>query len=197
MDYISSDLHFDHKNIIKYSPDTRGFLNDVDEMNEYIVKTFNQIVSDDDRLYLLGDIGFGSPERTMDFLKRLNGEKVIIHGNHDRKLVASSIFQQPSQRRLAGIVEDTPYKVISKTVPNGKYGVVLFHFRIANWDGAHHGSIHLHGHEHGNGPQSTTRCMDIGVDTVIGMMPYKLDTVVEKLAKRPMHYEGHHDGTRE
>lgn len=194
--FVSSDLHFDHKNIIKYCPLSRGHLTSVDEMNEEIITKFNMTVEENDHTFLLGDIGFGAPSRTMDFLKRMNGTKTIIHGNHDRKLISSTEFQNQSQRNLAGIIEDTPYKVISHTLDGAKYGVILFHFRIASWDGAHHGSIHLYGHEHANGPEMSTRCMDIGADTN-NLYPHALDSVVRRLSKREMSFNGHHDGSRE
>jgi len=194
--YVSSDLHFSHKNIIKYCPDSRGHLNSVGEMNEVLINNFNNVLTEEDHIYLLGDIGFGSPESTMEFLKRINGTKTIIHGNHDRKLIASPIFRNPSERRLAGIIEDTPYKVISQTIGGKKYGVVLFHFRIAEWDGMHHGSIHLFGHSHGTGPEQPGRCQDIGVDTN-NLMPYNLEDILRKLSNKPMTFSGHHDGARE
>lgn len=181
---------------MKYCPESRGHFNTVEEMNEAIIDNFNSVITEDDHLYLLGDIGFCSPEDTMNFLKRINGTKTIIHGNHDRKLIASSVFQDPSQRRLAGIVEDTPYKVISQTVDGKRYGVVLFHFKIEDWDGCHHGSVHLFGHRHGSGPKYKTRCMDIGVDTN-NMMPYNLENTVKMLSKRPVTRIGHHQGDRE
>ena len=164
-------------------------------MNERFITNFNNQVTENDHTYILGDIGFCKPEQTMEFLKMMNGRKTIIHGNHDRELVASSVFQNPEQRRLAGIIEDTPYKVISHTVDGVKYGIILFHFRIASWDGAHHGSIHLYGHEHGNGPVVDARCMDIGVDTN-DMNPYLLDSAVRLVCKKDKVVSGHHDGTR-
>ena len=193
--FITSDIHFGHKNIIKYCPESRGHFTSVDEMNETFINDFNNLVTEEDHTYILGDIGFCKPEQTMEFLKMMNGRKTIIHGNHDRELVKSEVFQNPEQRRLAGIIEDTPYKVISHMVDGVKYGIVLFHFRIASWDGAHHGSIHLYGHEHGNGPVMEGRCMDIGVDTN-KMKPYFLDSVVRVLRDKGKTVNGHHDGTR-
>lgn len=193
--FITSDIHFGHKNILKYNPASRSQYSSVDDMNEKFVINFNEQVLEEDHTYILGDIGFCKPEQTMEFLKMMNGRKTIIHGNHDRELVASSIFQNPEQRRLAGIIEDTPYKVISHVVDGVKHGIVLFHFRIAAWDGAHHGSIHFYGHEHGNGPVMETRCMDIGVDTN-NMNPYHLDSAVRMVRDRAKTISGHHDGSR-
>lgn len=193
--FILSDIHFSHKNILKYNPATRGQYPSVDDMNERFIANFNNQVTENDHTYILGDIGFCKPEQTMEFLKMMNGRKTIIHGNHDRELVASSVFQNPEQRRLAGIIEDTPYKVVSHTVDGAKYGIILFHFRIASWDGAHHGSIHFYGHEHGNGPVIDARCMDIGVDTN-NMNPYLLDSAVRLVCKKDKVVSGHHDGTR-
>ena len=194
--FVTSDLHFGHSNIIKYCPDSRGHLTGVDQMNAEIINRFNEVVGKEDHTYILGDFAFCKPEQAMKFMAQMNGTKTLIHGNHDRKLVASMEFRNPSVRRMAGLVEDTPYKVISHSVDGVKYGVVLFHFRIASWDGAHHGSIHLYGHEHGNGPVMTTRCMDIGADTN-HLRPYQLDRVVAELAKRELTKSGHHDGNRE
>lgn len=193
--FITSDLHFDHRRIIEYCPLSRGHLSSVDEMNEELIQKYNSKVTEEDHTYILGDIGFGKPERTMEFLKRLNGTKTIILGNHDRKLQSSSIFNEPIQRRLAGIVEVDNYKTINQTVGGAKYGVVLFHFRIAAWDGMHHGSIHLFGHAHGSTPDQPGRCMDIGVDTN-DLYPYELNQVVLSLSKKPMNYDGHHGGTK-
>jgi calcineurin-like phosphoesterase family protein len=79
MIFFTSDHHFDHANIIKYC--NRPFLS-VDEMNEEIVKRWNQVVDANDTVYYLGDfsLGKGSVEK---FVPRLNGEKYLVMGNHD------------------------------------------------------------------------------------------------------------------
>ena len=80
--YLISDTHFNHKNIIKY--ENRPF-SDVNEMNEEIIKKWNFIVEKNDKIFHLGDFGFGSKEYLIKIIKRLNGNKTLIMGNHDKK----------------------------------------------------------------------------------------------------------------
>lgn len=53
--FVTSDTHFNHKNIIKYC--NRPF-KDVEEMNEAIINNWNNLVTNDDVIYHLGDFGF-------------------------------------------------------------------------------------------------------------------------------------------
>ena len=80
--YITSDLHFYHKNIIKYCPKSRPFSCE-EEMNEIIVKNWNDKIGKNDSVYILGDVSFGKPSATIQLLNRLNGRKKLIVGNHD------------------------------------------------------------------------------------------------------------------
>lgn len=57
MIYFIADTHFYHENIIKYC--NRPFKNSK-QMNEYIVNKWNSVVTKDDIVYHLGDVGFGS-----------------------------------------------------------------------------------------------------------------------------------------
>lgn len=84
-----SDTHFGHTNIIKYCD--RPF-NDSNEMDEYMINAWNEVVEDDDIVIHYGDFMFGGgadkesqTERAKHVLSRLKGKKVIITGNHDRK----------------------------------------------------------------------------------------------------------------
>ena len=80
--YVTSDTHFNHKNIIKYC--NRPF-NDVYEMNETLINNWNSVVTPEDIIYHLGDFGFGTKEELQEIFDRLNGYKYLIMGNHDRK----------------------------------------------------------------------------------------------------------------
>jgi len=80
--YVISDLHLDHKNIIKFCD--RPFKN-VDEMNEAIVKNWNKTVGKEDTVFYLGDMSYGKGSRRAGYwLKQLNGNIVFIRGNHER-----------------------------------------------------------------------------------------------------------------
>ena len=181
--WVTSDIHFNHQRIIEFCPETRGHCTSVDDMNELIIQNFNSVIRNEDTLYMLGDIGFGDVDSCLNLINRINGNKVWIHGNHDRKFWVSDKYKE--MKYSIGVIEDTPYKTISHTVDGKKNNIVLFHFPIESWEGKSKGSIHLHGHCHSSPDQTiNSRRMDIGVDSN-NLMPYHLDSVVRKLLKYP------------
>lgn len=79
--WLTSDLHFYHKNVIKYAH--RPFV-DVDEMNEKLLKAINDKVKENDELYILGDFAFANKEKIEAILKRIVCKNIFyILGNHD------------------------------------------------------------------------------------------------------------------
>lgn len=86
--YVISDTHFDHENILKFlDKDGNKFRGELfqnaKEMNEAIIRNWNNIVKPEDHVYHLGDVYFGSSERADNILSRLVGKKRLILGNHD------------------------------------------------------------------------------------------------------------------
>ena len=82
MIYFIADTHFYHENIIKYC---NRPLKNSKQMNEYIVNKWNSVVTKDDIVYHLGDVGLGSTDELKELVGRLNGTKILIRGNHDYK----------------------------------------------------------------------------------------------------------------
>jgi calcineurin-like phosphoesterase family protein len=80
--YITSDSHFFHKNIIQY--ENRPF-GSVEEMNEVMIKNWNKVVSKEDKIFHLGDFAFSNKEKTLELVSKLNGYKILILGNHDKR----------------------------------------------------------------------------------------------------------------
>lgn len=79
--FVTSDTHFLHNKPFVY--EKRGF-NSVDEMDEEIIRRWNETVSEDDIVYHLGDVFFGKDlEAAGNILTRLNGIIRVIRGNHD------------------------------------------------------------------------------------------------------------------
>ncbi len=79
MIFFTSDLHFFHANVIKYC--ARPY-SSVEEMNEMLVKNWNEVVGPEDTVYCLGDFSMAfRPVET--FTARLNGKKFLVPGNHD------------------------------------------------------------------------------------------------------------------
>lgn len=79
--WFTSDLHFSHANIIKFCD--RPF-KDADEMNRKIVSNINELVSQGDELWILGDLAMGFLENSLPIVKRIHAKKILVGGNHDR-----------------------------------------------------------------------------------------------------------------
>lgn len=79
--YFTSDTHFGHARIIELSH--RPF-KDVAEMNETVIRNWNETVQPEDTLIHLGDFAMGPKIHHKGFFDQLNGRKVLIRGNHDQ-----------------------------------------------------------------------------------------------------------------
>ena len=56
-------------------------------MNETIINNWNSIVTNDDIVYHVGDFCLSSDDEIKNIFKKLNGNIILIRGNHDRKPV--------------------------------------------------------------------------------------------------------------
>lgn len=150
--WFTSDTHYGHANVIKYS--NRPFSN-AEEMDEYMIKEWNKRVQQGDVAYHLGDVAFSKGDRIKSILQRLNGNKHLILGNHDKTIRNN----QPDflNDRLFRSIQD--FKEIS--IDGTK--VVLCHYGMRVWNKSHYGSIQLYGHSHGNLPPHG-KSVDVGVD---------------------------------
>lgn len=167
--WITSDLHFGHTNIMKFCPNTRGHYKDIDHMNETMIKTWNSRVNEQDTVYILGDVSFMSVEKTVGTLLSLKGNKILIEGNHDQKLLKDKRFRSCFQ-------EIHNYL---RLVFNKQHLIIMFHYPIYEWDQMHRGSIHLHGHLHGNdNGMPNSRAIDVGVDAT-GNIVSDMDEIIK------------------
>lgn len=83
--YLYSDPHFSHMGVCRFLradgvTKLRPF-ETPEEMDEVLVANFNSTVKPNDKVYFLGDIAIN--RRGLNVLSRLNGDKVLIKGNHD------------------------------------------------------------------------------------------------------------------
>lgn len=78
--FAIADMHFGHEAIIRYC--NRPYKT-VQEMDEDIIKKWNETVSNKDTVLVLGDVCLGSKEYAKSIISRLNGKKILIMGNHD------------------------------------------------------------------------------------------------------------------
>lgn len=147
--FVTSDNHFFHSNIIKFLPSRKVF-NSCDEMNEAMINNWNSVVQPNDNVFNLGDMFFTNDiNKIKSVISRLNGNIHLIYGNHDKILKKNNLFKT-----------QTEYLEIKH---NGK-NIILFHYPIENWNKMHYGSIHLHGHAHGTTKTSINNRIDVGVD---------------------------------
>ena len=132
--YIS-DPHFDSPDIIAY--DNRPF-DSVEEMNEALIARWNAVVGPEDLTWILGDFCPGDGTRWCALLRRLNGRKALITGNHDEPDAVAEAL-------AAGLLEDAaPYREIT----DGDRHVVLCHYPIPSFRDHYFGWVHLYGHVH-------------------------------------------------
>ncbi len=133
MNYFISDLHFGHKNAIKF--DNRPFLT-VSDMNRCLINNWNKTISDNDDVYILGDVSFDNLSNTISIVEQLKGKLHLIKGNHDyyiNKNEFKNLF-----------VEICEYKELKLN----NEGIVLCHYPILCYNKRHYGWYHLYGHIH-------------------------------------------------
>lgn len=75
MIYLTSDTHFCHNKDFLYKP--RGF-NSIQEHDEQIIKNWNEIITDEDEIYILGDLILNDNEYGLKCLKQLKGKIHVI-----------------------------------------------------------------------------------------------------------------------
>lgn len=78
--FITSDLHFGHQRDFLWRP--RGF-NDIEEHDKEVVKRWNEVVNENDIVYVLGDLVMNDNQHGIDCLRQLNGILRVVRGNHD------------------------------------------------------------------------------------------------------------------
>ena len=84
---FTSDLHLGHANIIltcgrNLEGCGENFAT-VEEMNDFLIRKWNEKVKEDDIVYILGDLSYRSGISVKTYLKQLKGRKHLIVGNHD------------------------------------------------------------------------------------------------------------------
>jgi len=84
--FFASDHHFHHKNILTFKDSDDNLIrefDDVDHMNEHMIYCHNRVVRPADKVYFVGDVCMSRNAKGLEILGRLNGEKILVKGNHD------------------------------------------------------------------------------------------------------------------
>lgn len=182
MIYFTSDCHFSHDKEFLWGP--RGFKNQ-EEMNDEIVKRWNEVVQPEDEVYHLGDVMLGNNGVGMENLKKLNGKIHIIFGNHDTEARKQLYAECPSVDIL-GYATQIKY---------GKYHFYLSHYPTltSNMDNGaplRQHILNLYGHTH----QKTNFYNEIPFMYHVGMdshdcRPVSADQVIEDIKSKVEEYK--------
>ena len=173
--FVVSDTHFGHAGVCKFT-ESDGVTKirpwtDPDEMNEDMIRMWNDTVRPNDKVYHLGDVVIN--RKFLPVLNRLNGDKVLIKGNHD-------IFQLEDYTKYFRDVRG--YHVLN--------GLILSHIPVHS-DSLSRFGCNIHGHLH------TNRVMrPIGFDVRTGTIKYGkeidpryFNVSVEQIGFKPMLFE--------
>ncbi len=162
--FFIADTHFGHKNIIEYA--NRPF-HTVEEMDSTMIKNWNDTVTVEDTVFMLGDFSFYDENKTIEIISGLNGYKVLILGNHD------DIF--PFDRwKVSGFDEVVRYPIIFNE------WFILSHDPIYLNSSMPYANIY--GHVHSNpiyadySPQSFCACVER-----IGYKPIEFEEIIAKM----------------
>jgi len=132
--FLVSDTHFGHAGVCRFMRNdgvTKLRPWDTPEdMDEAMIKRWNETVRPNDKVYHLGDVVIN--RRALATMARLNGDKVLIRGNHD-------IFRDDEYRKY--FRELRAYHVMN--------GMILSHIPIHSESLGRFGT-NIHGHLHSN-----------------------------------------------
>jgi calcineurin-like phosphoesterase family protein len=155
--FLTSDTHFGHAGVCRFT-EADGVTKirpwtDPDEMDEEMIKRWNATVRPNDKVYHLGDVVIN--RKSLSTLSRLNGDKVLIRGNHD-------IFRDDEYRVY--FRELRAYHVMN--------GMILSHIPLHEASLGRFG-VNIHGHLH-SGRVKKAR----GIDAKTGATLYSTENDV-------------------
>jgi calcineurin-like phosphoesterase family protein len=106
-------------------------------MDSELIKRWNSVVTNEDEVYILGDISWYDDEATAAILKQLRGKKILISGNHDNI--------GPLSRKELWAVHASYHEIRDRET--GKK-LILSHYPIHFYNGQRRGAVMLYAHVH-------------------------------------------------
>jgi calcineurin-like phosphoesterase family protein len=179
MIFFTSDTHFCHTKVIEKC--NRPFAS-IEDMNEGLIRNWNEVVGPRDEVWHLGDFSFDN-RRTPEILSRLNGSIHLIRGNHDPR--------SDEACRKMGFASSSMANYIKREGQS----IYLHHSACRVWWSSNRGSWCLFGHSHG-ARKDLGKSTDVGVDCW-NYRPVSFDTLKERFKDRPdidHHQEEPEDG---
>ena len=177
MIYFTSDLHFGHDREFIWGP--RGFKSSW-EHDETVIKNWNALITEEDDVYILGDLMLGDNAAGIKKLARLRGKLHIIWGNHDTEP------RKQLYEKLHNVVEVLGY---AATIKYNGYTFYLSHFptMTANLEAESlkRGILNLFGHTHQqiNFYQDIPMMYHVGLDSH-NCTPVSIDTIIEDMNEK-------------
>lgn len=167
MIYYIADNHFGDARIMRLA--NRPFAT-VKDMDNAMISLWNRKVGDNDEVYIVGDFALDS-QCAISSLKKLNGRKILIFGNHDMALNKEALRYFD---RTATI----------DTIKDGPHSVTLCHYPLLSYENSIYDGYHVFGHIHNNPHDAATeliktfpRHLHCGAD-VTGFTPQALHELI-------------------
>lgn len=181
--WFTSDLHFCHDRGFLYQP--RGFTS-IKEHDETIVENWNKTISNNDIVYLLGDLMLNDNERGIQLIKQLNGQVIYyIRGNHCTD-VRCGLYSTTKMIPLSGSFYNS-WAAVQKI--NG-YTFYLSHYPtitsyVENMAPLKHHLINLHGHTHSKDKfyNDMPFCYNVALDAH-NNYPVAFDEIISDIEKK-------------
>lgn len=153
--YFLADTHIGHQNILFHQPNRIKDLNlkgadDVEGMNEYIYKMWDDTLKRGDHVYLLGDVFLGGRDGAWKCVQRLKRKGANIHlivGNHDRNIPKFN-----NQFASIDYIKTVTFKKTVFPFLDEDFRVCLCHYPMISWPDKCRGAALIYGHIHSNYP---------------------------------------------
>ena len=171
--FFTSDSHYGHSNIIWMCK--RPYTN-VEEMNRKLIENWNNVVKPDDLVFHLGDFAFGGQPLWRSIREQLNGNIILINGNHDDRNLKNGC-----KVLFDGVYDQVKFYIENRCI-------YLNHYPFLCYGGSYRSEedavFQLFGHVH-SGPNST----GLDNDRLKMLFPYQYDVGVDNNNYTPVSWE--------
>ena len=208
--FIISDTHFGHDNIIAYEPsrttlaDLDSISNSIDianKVNHRLVENWNNAIGKNDTVLHLGDLAWGGQDKIKIWAKRLNGNIILIKGNHDRGSYA--FYKELGIDLIEGVhlllggtydLINTPKHVNALITELASKRIMFSHFPVENYIEhdlyykpateklfeifeKYNCDINIHGHVHSHSIQESPFCINASIE-VTDFKPARIKNIL-------------------
>lgn len=175
--FFISDTHFGHANILNfttYEGERLRHFDTVEEMDEHMVKQWNDTVGPNDTVYHLGDVTMNA--KFLPIVGRLNGRKKLVRGNHDTAKLSkySQFFVQIHGAKVFAMPRKYGGGFIATHIPIHEQSLARF-------------KANVHGHLHANNVLMSKWYTKKDVIKVED--PRYINVSVEQINYTPIHFD--------